>query len=913
MGNNVQDTSNASESSSGNEEPRPSTSRQKRHRILLRTSSPALLKRERLWKKRVAKCLKEAPVSATNSEDEDANLNAAYAVILQSSAQPATAQFRDCFPKSEILAALKTLRRPSEEIPELDAGSASDAGCDKELKEAYKRRVKSTEVSIQYLNRDGTQDPVPPWTLDLCGLKRYTRYMLPPPEDQDIKPYRVPLAFLSRSYRGTLLKVHKIGTKRRQQKKRRPATKRVRGSSNIGVELVPSDHGSIADLEYWATTTDLDILSGSRNQSSRKSKAPKAPSISKQNEPPRSNKELLNQVLAENESGSSSSESGEKSRSNASPPNSPPPLPLVQGLRSPEEPKDHLNELFKMVEEDPSALFTEAPKTEPTTVGGVTGEGDVAADDANSGSLHAGKGEKKLSKFELEKRRGFDFCNAGVLKRSRSSVHMEILKLETDKKRTKLSHPAESGKTEAYDYDVTLKSLPMMQKMGFKGRLGANEDGILEPINARSTQGRHGLGSRAARDIVMGNPMTKLPSRFKGKIAEKVELDSDSPVAGKENPVDSFASRKKSRGSMRNSTPGPKEGSKEPRQAKQAKDSDLDDDDEFETEREDNSIDNGRRAILIDLDVLMNNSEERRIMAFRKVFESLETLAKGFDFEGLLKREKHNLCDAECISKILHAASLDTSDSIAEKLQDDLDDAFRKGYEPEWNLELLNALKLYSRDVHFGLLHVGSRGRLNSEMSSLGKLHSFLKGSRVTVKHGEAWPYLASWQDLLCRVGVRARQAMFVVNQKTLGDKLVGGVVASAILGARALTIMMTEQGIQGHVFENYESNQVISVKIGKDHVLFDRFLKTARSSVKRRRVLAFYSADGLWYAGREQFGGHHSSAAGYGLSLVRFYGYENQEWVENDNVLPLTRRNFRKMRDMDFGGILDPGDVEDI
>lgn len=861
------------------------------------------------------KRLKDGDIPGSSSEDEDPDSVALHAAVLQYGVHAPGSHSESPYSKAEIRAALKTLPRPSEVVPELDAGSASDAGCSKELKLAHKRRVKSTEISIQYLNKDGTQDPVPPWTLDLCGLKRYTRYMIPPPEDQNIKPHRVPLAFLSRSYRGSFLRSHKIGTDRGTRRK--PNWKGRPKARRKCSERSQSERGSVAEIEYWPSATDSDIHSCRRT-----TVRPTKHDNLQRSERQRTNREVVKELLAENASGSSDSDVDEKSSSEESVAKSVSPPGPSDTLRGEKEPRDHLSELFKMIEDNTTSLFkneaehddeAQNANTEELSIEKDNGKKKTDAVPSPGNDVSIVPAGNKLSEFEIDKQVSATFCGElGTLKRPRSSVQLEILKMEPDRTRARLSRPGEGTNEERTAYEASSKSLRMMKKMGFKGRLGAKEDGILEPIKARSTEGRFGLGMRSERDVVMGKPMAKLPSSFKGRNVEVGALKSnDGNLAGTQR-SDAFVIRKQSNnGTVDLASDSQAELGEDQEKGR----GQMDDSDEYESEQEEADIDNGRRALLIDFDVLMHKSGERRAKAFQKAFECIETLAEGANLTGTIGEEKRDLSDGDLVSKILHSAGLETEGVAAEKLQDGFDNACREGDEPEWNHEVIQMLKYYSKRIHFGLLHKGSRSRMNQEMELLGSVYPFLRGPRVTVKHGDEWPYSETWRDLLCRVGVRPRQALFLVNGQDLsGVREFGGVVSSFMVGALPIMLESTECGNEIRMFGNESCGDAQSAVTGKDHVkILDDFLESRRKAMRRRRVMALYSADELWYAGREEFSGSHGYGKGRGSSLICFYGYGNREWVEKENVLPLTRKNFCKMRDAGFAGIFDPADVEDM
>ncbi|CDF34550.1 unnamed protein product [Chondrus crispus] len=908
MGDTVLDAITSPESSSGNEEPRPSLSRPKSNRVLHNRRSPKGLRRKKRWKRRFASRLKQLSPLYLSSQDVNRTSAASYAALLEAHVQPSSTALAHPRVKDQVREAFRNLPRPSQVVPDLDAGSASDAGFGKDLKESHRRRVKSTEIIIQYLNRDGTQDPVPPWAHDINGLKRYTRYMFPPPEDQNIEAPRVLPAFLSKSYRGSLLRTYKVGARSRRTKNKGNPSK---GITNFHDDLpcaTSSDPGSVADYEYWATTTDseLEALSPPLIQQTKVLQ-------SANSDLGKSNKELLQEVLAEHASDSSKTENSDSSTSSVPPASSQTPPEPVEELPRQEEGADHLSELFKMVEENPNTLFGAQTVPEEESIDIRREEKSTSEKENRSKKQVRIDHDSNLSPFDKERKKAEEFCNASVVgTRSINIQQVEILKMQTSVTGAKPVELADAN-MKTNGYDASSKSLRMMQKMGFKGRLGAKEDGILEPIKPRTTDGRLGLGLRSERDVQMGKPAAVFPSKFKGKNAHAPVVDPDKSPVIADDFAKPLAKRKSGPAGLTENAPHSivdLDGSNHNKRLKRG--AVL----EVEKYASDQSyVDNGRRAVLIDMDALMRNSLERRLQAFRKLVESVEVLANDFDLSGFLEQQEQDLSDNDYIARLIKAAGLGPSDSLMTRLHDDLDAAYRSGSDPEWNGEVLRTLKQYCKTVSYGLLHRGSRGRMNREMTSLGTAHQFLNRSRVTVKNEDEWPYIMTWQDLLCRIGVRAQQAVLLVRvQQWTSQTCLGGVVASSVLGARSLLLSEADSSVSMELFECNPRCEIISAEVGRNHErLFAQICEKEGGMFTKRNVLALYSSDGLWYAGREEFGGTHGVGKACESSLIAFFGYGKREWVQNDCVLELSKEHYHKMRDARFAGILDPADVEDL
>lgn len=914
MGDTALDTNASSESSSGNDQPRASLSRLKSNRTLHNRRSAKWLKLEKSRRERLANFLTQK-LAHPSSSDDDERISAAasYAPLLEARARAnASSHSRLGGPqRRKARHALRNLPRPAEVVPDLGAGSASDAGFDKCLKESHRRRVKSTEVVIQYLNRDGTQDPVPPWTHDIHGLKRYTRYMFPPPEDQNIQAPRVPIVFLSRAYRGSLLKNCTTGTTTRKRNKgTKSAT--VASSRQSGLTCASStDHMSIEDFEYWATTSDseLEVKSSALRKQGE-------PARSRQTEVRTPNNELVQEALAEHASDSSNSENSNSRASSVSSASPQEPEPADEPLAEEEGP-DHLSELFKMVEENPNTLFGTKTKLEDTYVNTQTEKEELTL---KHGSKERGEGEKSefshLSPYERERKKADEFCGGPVARpECQRKVVINILKMEESLSHSNAIDPSDSKGMKASGYDISSKPLRMMQKMGFKGRLGAKEDGILEPIKARTAEGRLGLGLRFEHDVHTKNSASTFPHILRGNHTHVAAVDVKETPARPNKRAKHVSKRKRGLVDHTGGKLVPAVDLDAKSQHKKQKRIGALEQEKSTNDQNEPFADNGRRAILIDMDVLVTNSVERRLNAFGKVFRAIDGSAGGFNLNAFLKQHDEDFCDRDYVLKYAQAAGLGTVDSMITKLHEDLDTAYREGSEPEWDEDILRALKQNCKKINYGFFHRGSQKRMAHEVASLGSKQRFLNQSRVCVKKNDEWPYIASWQDLLCQVGVPARQAAFLVGgEQSNGETLVGGVVASSVLKGNALLLSRVNGSLELHLFGYKPGEEVLSAVVGKDHeLLFKSLSKKVTGSIAKRHVLALSSSDGLWYAGREEFGLTHAYGKSRSSSFITFYDHGSKEWVENDCVLELTTEHYCKMRETGFAGILDPADVEDL
>lgn len=805
-------------------------------------------------------------------------------------------------------AALHHLPRPSEIVPDLHLGSASDAGLSVQQREIHKRRVSATSIFLQYIDKRGRQLPVPEWKRSQHGLDRYTPYMIAPKSDQSIKPYRVPSSLLSRSYRGTLLAVQKIGCKYRRKKAAKPIPE---DTSNVPSSSDESD--SLVDFEYWISSSESesDKVPSTAQVQYDKNKVQKACSdAGPQNgglAADFSKKDFIKKVLEDTDSDISSS-------SHSSAKRSPSPTPIIERPPSPVK-EDAFQLLLNMVGDDPDCLFRPQPpmKSEqnsedvPSVVPGSSSKVEPELVDL------VGKEDEKLSPFEKEMSLGMKYCQSS-LKGRRSYSHLDFLQ-HMQSKRTRLGvNGIEECKTPetSSQRPRNTKVDHMMKRMGFTGRLGAKEDGRREVLQASKIQGRSGLGSRLNRNAVIEIDVGLHPDSLKDKelpSGEKDEshsihangADKSSNANAREHPVEKKSKRKRETLTALKKV------------AKRRLSTQLDEDDELETDAEDDRTDNGRRAVLIDFDMLILNSHGRRISAFKKMVESNDKL-KEVDVCLLLGKNGRDFCDADLVDKAMKDSGL-KDNLVRNKLLCSLNEAFEALSTPEVNREVLAALDQYSRDVYFGIFSMGSEARLYRELKATGLSNRFLQEVCLPVKSGIQWPYLETWQDLLLRVGVTASQCAFLLSNTGRYDAP-GGAVVGSILGAQTIVSSLVGKEVHVRVNEPQEKEEVVTVGPSSPYedwaVIFGKSFKRRMPPVKRRRVMTLYAADGLWYSSCVAFE-QEKKEEGKKCILVEFYKYGTREWVASDDIVPLVRRDYRRMRDAGFPGVLEPFDAEFI
>lgn len=866
-------------------------SRQRPFRRTLRHRATRLHNLNLIWHRRHYQSLRDAGFSPTSTDEEDetavytasvTTLNAALTALNARTSNPSRSSVLRGKP---VRNALQHLPRPSEAVKYIDEGSASDFGLGNEIKKAHRRRVSATVVGVQYLNKKGDQDPVPRWTLERSGLKKYTAYLQPPKEDRYIRHPLTDKALLSRHYRGSFLTLYRLGDKRKVRKK-------------LVLPTSSSESGACADCECWPTTSDSDVAPVVKWGNARTSQRVQKFAAGKDDG---SKAALVQQVLAEIDSHSSDSEDQED---NSSSDKVRPASAAVEEISTAKRELNFMDEIMNVLESNPDAL-TQVAKLPPSKTQASKPEEKKSKEDneVKEKGVHRQndiKPAKPLSKFDREKKKGIIFCQKKRSAKTMGGDAFLFSHLEPQWQKRKVN-----GDVEALDpFDLTTSGTAnygnasrMMQKMGFTGRLGAKEDGVTEFIEAKRNAGRSGLGSMPQwRQAVEGSrsDTEKNVKEVSGKGATPSMISEGAAAE-----VSHITNRVVAEAEV------------------------LDD---LVNGRVDENADNGRRAILIDVDALLKNSRKRRIKAFQRMVEVQDSSRGGSALEKLCHDENKDLCDADCIWKIMELEKMERSDEVHKSLQETLDEAFRDGDGVEVNFELVQLLQGYSRKVHFGLFHRGSEKRskvevgcvsdvLKSEHGAMGLPDVFLRAPRVTVTKGEEWPYTASWQELLCRVGVQAAQGMFIVGESVAGDAMSCGVAAGIVLGTRTLAIKGCEG--EGRMRTSEGGGKCVEMSIGKVvgadvRGMFETFLRERKKREQRRKVIGLYSGDALWYCGREEIGPGDGVGSDIGQSMIRFYRLDRVEWVENENVVGLAEKKFESLRKNGFPGLLEPADVED-
>lgn len=873
-------------------------------------------KRKASWRKRFVQRSGGIALPSDEEDDRDAMLLGSLAAgeILNATDN---AKISPARPANVSQKKRRSMPRPSEVVPDLSDGSASDAGLSSKGKQVHKRRTKASEILLEFMSKHGEPQPVPPWKLAQEGHKLYNRYMLPPKEDRFMTQYRVPTAFMSRTFRTSFL----VSRQGRKSKKKLGSAKKTMSTHMSEVEKSVRDSASPSDvdLDFWATTSDSGdevqrISEIRKTPESRK----KLQAILAEERRRQENAEIVAQMLAQHKSASDSSESHSC--------DSDQPLAPTLGPENSyggneeqdkdQEPEnqdvDFFAELVGRVSQNASSLFEKEPKPDqqPKTGGSSRRDAQNHANEYSESKRAPMEKAKKLSKFAREKEKAALFAD-GVIrgKRRRGPFNESGLQLWTRAQDRRLN-------AEVRQIEIP-NAKRIMEKMGFTGALGAKGQGIEEPLMPSVNVGRTGIGGGSSSTAIVGNRL-----RLPGQLSANA-LKDEIPSLGSSEPanVPSHASGVQVRTDRRLRAQGSKSTTEEIAVIEDEERGSTDvvskDDDVYETDHQYMSRDNNRRAVLVDLDVLVKNSTQRRRSALQKMVVASGELDASVDIGICFAGEKRDLSDMECIQRILRFCSLDQTERKCSALQKELDAAYKAGERAELDGELLSALRLYAKAAYFGVFFRGSSGRLEDEMNDAGLSDSFLTSSTVCLKFGDTWPYINAWKELSCRVGVPACHSLCLYSGREEDRSSLAGEVASIVMGARAMQAVRlgesTEMRVQGSPSEHHDWAKVPFAAFRDDRATFcNRYIRKPMALPKRRRVLALCSSDGLWYSGVEVYASRQPPGSSQ-QSLIRFHGFDKQEWVGEENSLPLERRKFRSLRDAGFPGSLDADDVDDL
>lgn len=855
------------------------------------------------------------------------------------------------------LARLKCLPRPSEVIFAIDEGSSPEAGLSPEQREAHKRRITATALRMQYLDNRGNPRPVPMWSRTNRGLKPYSAHLLPPIEDQNIVPVRAPRELLSRYYRGTLLKVYKMGDTR-------PSSKNTpKDESHVSD---PMD--SMVDFMYWASTSDDNILTATEEHDSAvhaetpkqsKHKSPAVEDAKQTQSKPKHTSEMpalgtaaeidarrleAKQMLANVrcqfrksdfiEDIMKSAQTDDDSLTSDSDTSSVGPFPPLDSMETPPEmnlsddeslpapPETQKNDLMTLLHGDLNEVlgFKTLEQTKEDTDGKSGKKEDILE---TAVTERNGKGSKPsfdggdrvgepLCLFDRAREAALMFCQAHK-KRPRAQAFIEATRINCGRKRRKTANAMNTSKGR-----LSATAVKIMKKMGFRERLGAREDGRAVPLEATRTQGRSGLGAMPMQVVSRDNHLLSesemihdlkaVRHAWDPRRASRAVAIDPGPVrkelqAFQQNRSD-FESSSVLGNSARNGA-GAEVTDADMKDAKSAiangitsskamrTKTELDPLDEIETDNEDNFVDNMRRALVVDMDSLVKQGRKRRMAAFEDMWnrsECLQGLRSGL--HDVFANVEHDFTDVEGIKMVMQKNNISITNEKVSALLKTLDECYERlgPVERSNSLCITQILKI----LPCGVLHRGSENRLERELKELG-----IHGDELVCsvyKGYDTWPYLDTWKDMFCRLGVSPRQGGIIVSQDS---KTLSGEVAANALGAYALKCNASP------VQRNKPSDNTVSENTPgvPARMIEDLQKPKLRGAKRRRRVLFFSRQTSMWHAGAVEFENENAV-------FVRYCGSDQADWVEKDAVLGLCRADYRKLKNINFEGLLEPEDI---
>lgn len=515
---------------------------------------------------------------------------------------------------------------------------------------------------------------------------------------------------------------------------------------------------------------------------------------------------------------------------------------------------------------------------------------------------------------------------SGTAKRPRPSCRVQQFVAHAPDAQHSVNASLESSGWEQYTKGFGSR---ILEKYGFKGRLGATAQGISHPLEALPAIGRYGLGARNVDCDVdehdrVANGLEDTIATFQGREASRLArvslksiyrkrrhdaLDDRDGIESSNAAVDIYVARRKDPVDLSTSdvTNGCSVGAEFPPQYKEDGVT-LNADDCFdECEEEDGDFDSGRRGILVDFDSLVRDSYGRRIRAFAAAVQGFDGIPRNFDFVPLLECDGRDLGDENAVRMILGSNNPQVTDEQCDALLNLVDDAFDVLDAPKSDEALVAALKATSQEVQIGVLHRGSKRRLNSELKRMN-LSTLFNSRKIVLHFSDTSPYTRSWEELLCRLGVTARQSLFVVRDSNMSPISSFG-MAGRILGARVMVHVdvpddKTVDSVQ--LARHFDADRVSTSNTILHQVSLLNILKDQAPVPRRRRVLSRYGVEGLWYGARVEYQCRLKGRSKDKL-LVRYYEWDNLEWVDPADTLPLTRRDYLILAAHKFCGLLEP------
>lgn len=803
---------------------------------------------------------------------------------------------------------------PSQIVPEPEVGSASDAGVLPQHRDVHKNRRRAAVLLLETLDVDGRRTgPCVDYHKFFPRSSLYTRTLIVPKVERELKPCRAPANCLS--YELQKRRCVKPGDSRRPQslsvgsrKGRRQGSKRHRNSAPLEgvVTRNPISESSIYDLgssESDERLTESDN-SGTRSFSTHPLVISRQVDISEESAA-ESDEDLFTALFAQAKTDPDAVLRGSLNTT------------LRKGKHSrPRQPSIMVNS-----KKDAQSLADQNGANDDKRPRDVACRKEDGAGVEGS-CPNPSPVQEDLSQFDKSLVASLQF--SGVTKR---------IEVDAEGRQSVVPTwsilPVVRTKTKGFgDFELHTKRFgsKYLKKYGFTGRLGAAGQGISNPLEGRPAAGRSGLGARFDDSVELATvghedgmqDLEDCVEKFTSKEEAGVAKVSNKSINGKRKrsfrpedvESDLYSTRRSSAlGPSLLQEDAPTWSSKMARLHEDVA-SMSNDDDEFETydEMEENDFDTGRRGILVDFDAVVKDAFRRRVEAFKAGTSGFDGIPASFDVENALYADARDLGDENAVRNILVVNNIEATDEQCDALLSRVDNAFDALEAPVKDDALVSALRAASQKCHIGVLHRGSKRRLNSELKSMN-LSSAFNTRKVVLHYSDTSPYTRSWKELLCRLGVTARQSMFVVHDGNM-DPAPSFAKAGHILGARVMIradvpeeIMQDKERLESY----FDADFVTAGNSSHEGTLsFKKLLRGRAPPQQRRRVLSLYGTEGLWYAGRVEYQCRLENRPDDKV-LVRYYKWDNLEWVDPNDTVPLPRRDYETMESHGFCGLLDP------
>lgn len=430
----------------------------------------------------------------------------------------------------------------------------------------------------------------------------------------------------------------------------------------------------------------------------------------------------------------------------------------------------------------------------------------------------------------------------------------------------------------------------IMGKMDFKGRLGANEDGIGQPIEMVERAGKRGLGMRSG---IPGGIEDLTQDRMAHRKNEQ-SAAAKAKAAGEKKGKKKKSGKKK--GEKKKSKAAKNGAKKEPGLAVNT----------------DGDVDNNRRAIIVDFDALTFNSHVRRVAALNAVLKEFGRRYEACrNVASLMTDIKHgNLSDYSLVKKIHSECNLQISKEEMNHFLKKLNAAFDQAA-PALKLDgkLIGQLKDVSHDFRIGVLHFGAGKRVQQECDLAGLPEHF---HAISVSNSDKAPYNTSWREAFCHAGVHPRQGMLLLSDHGRSRAL-SGVIAARYLSAKSFVRVQTDAGkgcAETSAMMMGKKNMFGSHLAGDERqtikvLNFARFLKEMNPACEHY-VWAMNDQDRLWHAAKEVW---RLPKADVTECEVVFFGEEGRGavTVKTKDVRRMEERDFGVVEKEGFPGMLDP------